>query len=314
MSMSDPIADMLTRIRNAQMVEKVSVTMPSSKVKVAIAQVLKDEGYIDDFAVKSEGAKSELNIVLKYYAGRPVIERIERVSKPGLRVYRGRNDIPVVMNGLGVAIVSTPKGVMTDRKARATGVGGEVICYVASGRKERNMSRVGKSPIALQGAEVALSADSITVKGPLGTISQAANSLVKVVNDNGTLKFEPVDGSREANAMSGTMRALVANMVHGVTKGFERKLTLVGVGYRAQAQGDKLNLSLGFSHPVVHAMPEGVKVETPTQTEIVIKGIDKQKVGQVAAEVRGYRPPEPYKGKGVRYFGEVVILKETKKK
>jgi small subunit ribosomal protein S8 len=131
MSMSDPIADMLTRIRNAQMVEKVSVTMPSSKVKVAIAQVLKDEGYIDDFAVKAEGAKSELNIALKYYAGRPVIERIERVSKPGLRVYRGRNDIPQVMNGLGVAIVSTPKGVMTDRKARAAGVGGEVICYVA---------------------------------------------------------------------------------------------------------------------------------------------------------------------------------------
>lgn len=129
MSMSDPIADMLTRIRNAQ--EKVSVAMPSSKVKVAIAQVLKDEGYIDDFAVKAEGAKSELNIALKYYAGRPVIERLERVSKPGLRVYRGRNDIPQVMNGLGVAIVSTPKGVMTDRKARATGVGGEVICYVA---------------------------------------------------------------------------------------------------------------------------------------------------------------------------------------
>ena len=176
------------------------------------------------------------------------------------------------------------------------------------------MSRVGKSPIALQGAEVALSDERITVKGPLGTISQAANSLVKVVNDNGTLKIEPVGESREANAMSGTMRALVANMVHGVTKGFERKLTLVGVGYRAQAQGDKLNLSLGFSHPVVHQMPEGVKAETPTQTEIVIKGISKQQVGQVAAEVRGYRPPEPYKGKGVRYANEVVILKETKKK
>ena len=131
MSMSDPIADMLTRIRNAQMVEKVSVAMPSSKVKAAIAQVLKDEGYIDDFAVKDEGAKIELNIALKYYAGRPVIERLERVSKPGLRVYRGRNEIPQVMNGLGVAIVSTPKGVMTDRKARQNGVGGEVICYVA---------------------------------------------------------------------------------------------------------------------------------------------------------------------------------------
>ncbi|MGF6604394.1 large subunit ribosomal protein L6 [Paraburkholderia sp. GAS448] len=176
------------------------------------------------------------------------------------------------------------------------------------------MSRVGKSPVALQGAEVALSDERITVKGPLGTITQAANRLVKVVNDNGTLKFEPIDDSREANAMSGTMRALVANMVNGVTKGFERKLTLVGVGYRAQAQGDKLNLSLGFSHPVVHQMPEGVKAETPTQTEIVIKGISKQQVGQVAAEVRGYRPPEPYKGKGVRYANEVVILKETKKK
>lgn len=176
------------------------------------------------------------------------------------------------------------------------------------------MSRVGKSPIALQGAEATLSDEKISVKGPLGTISQAANRLVKVVNDNGTLKFEPTDESREANAMSGTMRAIVANMVQGVTKGFERKLTLVGVGYRAQAQGDKLNLSLGFSHPVVHQMPEGIKAETPSQTEIVIKGIDKQKVGQTAAEVRAYRPPEPYKGKGVRYADEVVILKETKKK
>jgi small subunit ribosomal protein S8 len=131
MSMSDPIADMLTRIRNAQIVQKATVLMPSSKLKVAIAQVLKDEGYIDGFVVRAEGAKSELEIALKYYAGRPVIERIERVSRPGLRVYRGRESIPAVMNGLGVAIVTTPKGVMTDRKARQTGVGGEVLCYVA---------------------------------------------------------------------------------------------------------------------------------------------------------------------------------------
>ena len=131
MSMSDPIADMLTRIRNAQMVEKASVTMPASKVKAAIAQVLKDEGYIDGFQVKNANGKTELDIALKYYAGRPVIERIERVSRPGLRVYRGRNDIPQVQNGLGVAIVTTPRGVMTDRKARATGVGGEVLCFVA---------------------------------------------------------------------------------------------------------------------------------------------------------------------------------------
>jgi large subunit ribosomal protein L6 len=176
------------------------------------------------------------------------------------------------------------------------------------------MSRVGKSPIALNGAEFKLADGVITVKGPQGTVTQPLNPLVTVENDNGTLKLAPVDESREANAMSGTMRALLANAVQGVTKGFERKLTLVGVGYRAQAQGDKLNLSLGFSHPVVHQLPEGVKAETPSQTEILIKGIDKQKVGQVAAEVRGYRPPEPYKGKGVRYANEVVILKETKKK
>ncbi len=176
------------------------------------------------------------------------------------------------------------------------------------------MSRVGKSPIALQGAEVEIVDGGISVKGPLGSLSQAINACVKVTNDNGVLTLAPVDEGREANMLSGTMRALIANMVQGVTKGFERKLTLVGVGYRAQAQGDKLNLSLGFSHPVVHQMPEGVKAETPSQTEIVIKGISKQKVGQVAAEIRGYRPPEPYKGKGVRYANEVVILKETKKK
>lgn len=131
MSMSDPIADMLTRIRNAQIVEKPTVVMPSSKLKVAIAKVLKDEGYIDEFAVRGEAARPELEISLKYYAGRPVIERIERVSRPGLRIYKGRHEIPQVMNGLGVAIVTTPQGVMTDRKARAAGIGGEVLCYVA---------------------------------------------------------------------------------------------------------------------------------------------------------------------------------------
>src|SRR4051812_4374254 len=177
------------------------------------------------------------------------------------------------------------------------------------------MSRVGKMPIALpKGAEATISAEQIIVKGPLGTLSQRLTGQVKVQNDNGTLKFEAVDESREANAMSGTTRALVANMVTGVTKGFEKKLTLVGVGYRAQAQGDKLNLTLGFSHPVVHQLPQGVKAETPTQTEILIKGTDKQVVGQVAAEVRRYRSPEPYKGKGVRYADERIVLKETKKK
>jgi len=177
------------------------------------------------------------------------------------------------------------------------------------------MSRVARIPVTLaKGVEAQISAAEITIKGPLGTLKQTASPLVKVTVDDGKVSFAANDESRQAKAMSGTLRALVAGMVEGVSKGFERRLTLVGVGYRAQAQGDKLNLSLGFSHPVVHQMPAGVKCETPTQTEIVIKGSDKQKVGQVAAEVRGYKPPEPYKGKGVRYTGEAVVIKETKKK
>ena len=177
------------------------------------------------------------------------------------------------------------------------------------------MSRIARVPVTVdKGVDVQVAADEITVKGPLGTLKQPKASNVQITVANGAVSFAAADESREARAMSGTMRALVAGMVHGVSKGFERRLALVGVGYRAQAQGDKLNLSLGFSHPVVHKMPAGVKCETPTQTEIVIKGSDKQKVGQVAAEVRGYKPPEPYKGKGVRYVGEAVIIKETKKK
>jgi large subunit ribosomal protein L6 len=177
------------------------------------------------------------------------------------------------------------------------------------------MSRIAKVPVSLvKGVEASVAAGAITVKGPLGTLTRTVTANVKVTVDDGKVTFAAGDESREAKAMSGTLRALVAGMVQGVSKGFERKLNLVGVGYRAQAQGDKLNLSLGFSHPIVHQMPAGVKAETPTQTEIIIKGADKQKVGQVAAEVRGYKPPEPYKGKGVRYSDEVVVIKETKKK
>ena len=177
------------------------------------------------------------------------------------------------------------------------------------------MSRVGKLPVPVpKGVEINVAATSVSVKGPLGTLTQAVASNVRVKRDGDTIVVETADDSNEANAMSGTLRAILANMVTGVTKGFERKLSLVGVGYRAQAQGDKLNLTLGFSHPVVQQMPKGVKCETPTQTEIVIKGTDKHLVGQVAASVRAVRPPEPYKGKGVRYADETVIIKETKKK
>jgi len=177
------------------------------------------------------------------------------------------------------------------------------------------MSRVAKNPVALpKGVEVSLAGGNVTVKGPLGSLTLNRNPAVEVVVEGEQLMVKPVAGAENANALSGTTRALLANLVNGVSKGFEKKLTLVGVGYRAAAQGDTLNLSLGFSHPVAHKMPAGVKVETPSQTEVLTKGIGKQQVGQVAAEIRAYRKPEPYKGKGVRYADEVVILKETKKK
>lgn len=177
------------------------------------------------------------------------------------------------------------------------------------------MSRIAKNPVVLPvGVEVVLSSDALTVKGPLGSLTQFVLPSVKVEKEGASLFCRALENQPNSSAMSGTMRALVSNMVTGVTKGFEKKLTLVGVGYKAQAQGAKLNLALGFSHPIAHDMPNGIKVETPTPTEILIKGIDRQLVGQVAAEIRAYRSPEPYKGKGVRYANEVVVIKETKKK
>jgi large subunit ribosomal protein L6 len=177
------------------------------------------------------------------------------------------------------------------------------------------MSRIAKYPVVIpEKVEVTVGQSELTVKGPLGTLKQSIASRVVVKRDGDKVTFAAADETKQANAMSGTMRNLVANMVLGVKQGFERRLQLVGVGYRAQAQGNKVNLTLGFSHPIVYPLPDGVKAETPTQTEIVIKGVDRQKVGQVAAEIRAYKPPEPYKGKGVRYAGESVTLKETKKK
>ena len=177
------------------------------------------------------------------------------------------------------------------------------------------MSRVGKMPVAIPaGVDVAIKDDQINVKGTGGSLSLTQNALVNVTNDDGKLTFVPANDSRQANAMSGTMRQLVNNMVVGVTKGFEKKLNLVGVGYKAAAQGAKLNLAVGYSHPVNIDMPAGITVATPTPTEILIKGADRQRVGQVAAEIRAIRPPEPYKGKGIRYSDEKITIKETKKK
>lgn len=177
------------------------------------------------------------------------------------------------------------------------------------------MSRVAKNPVTVPaGVEVNFGTDALTVKGKNGALSLPLTGAVKVELNDGQLTFAAADDSKHSVAMSGTVRALVANMVKGVSEGFEKKLQLIGVGYRAQAQGKTLNLSLGFSHPIVYEMPEGVSVATPSQTEIVLTGADKQAVGQAAAEIRGYRPPEPYKGKGVRYVGEQVVMKEAKKK
>ncbi len=177
------------------------------------------------------------------------------------------------------------------------------------------MSRVAKNPVNVpSGVAVSRNGAEITIKGPKGELAHRVHALVGIEQDGSAMRFTPADASTLADALSGTTRALVQNMVTGVTKGFERRLTIVGVGYRAAVQGRKLNLTLGFSHPVVYDIPAGITIETPSQTEIVIKGADKQRVGQVAAEVRSYRPPEPYKGKGVRYSDEVVVKKEAKKK
>ncbi|GAA3986511.1 50S ribosomal protein L6 [Comamonas faecalis] len=177
------------------------------------------------------------------------------------------------------------------------------------------MSRVAKMPVQIPaGVDVAIDAQQISVKGAGGSLAMAQNTLVKVTSNDGKLSFEPVDASREANAMSGTVRQLVNNMVVGVSKGFEKKLSLIGVGFKASASGSKLNMNVGFSHPVDFEMPAGITVACPTPTEVVIKGADRQRVGQLAAEIRAVRPPEPYKGKGIRYADERVVIKETKKK
>lgn len=177
------------------------------------------------------------------------------------------------------------------------------------------MSRVSNNPISIpSNIEISITSSEIYVKGPLGNLKQTITSDVLVELSDNTLKIKTMNDSKRANAMSGTTRALLANMVRGVSVGFEKKLLLVGVGYRAQANPERVNLILGFSHPIDYIIPDGIKIETPTQTEIIIKGIDKQKVGQAAAEIRAYRKPEPYKGKGVRYSDEIIALKETKKK
>src|SRR6478736_6762870 len=260
---NDPIGDMIARIRNAQMRSKSKVSMPGSKQRERVLEVLKTEGFIRGYAsVAHASGRSELEIELKYFDGEPVIREIERISKPGRRVYVAVRNLPRLNNGLGAAILSTPKGVMADHDA----------------------------------------------------LQVVVHDDVSVAMDKTGIKLEPRSETKRARSMWGTSRTLVANVLAGVTKGFEEKLEITGVGYRAAVQGKNLQLQLGFSHDVNFPIPEGIAIATPKPTEIVVTGVDKQKVGHVAAEIRGFRPPEPYKGKGVRYANEYIFRKEGKKK
>jgi large subunit ribosomal protein L6 len=291
--MNDPIGDMLTRIRNAQMRGKSTVSTPASKLRAWVLDVLADEGYIRGYE-KSTGADGHpsLEISLKYFEGTPVIRELKRVSKPGRRVYMGVKDIPSVRQGLGVSIVSTPKGVMSDANAR-----------------------IGKKPVQLpKGVEATLSGQTVTVKGPKGTRSFTATDDVTLTVADGAVKVTPRGLSKRARQQWGMSRSQVENLVIGVTEGFKKELEITGVGYRANMQGNTLKLALGYSHDVDFEIPAGVTVTAPKQTEIVVEGIDQQLVGQVAANIREWRSPEPYKGKGIRYKGEYIFRKEGKKK
>ena len=254
-----------------------------------------------------------MTIGLKYFEGRPVIDRLERVSRPGLRIYRGKDELPKILGGMGTVIVSTPQGRddrqagPLDRPGRRSALHRGVMraIHVASRQS------TGRSAQRRDGDRAR--ASSVTIKGAKGTLDAAAGRAASRRAGGKKLAVQVPDRATGAHAGGLDARAPRQHGA-GVTKGYERKLELVGVGFRAQVQGKTLNLTLGFSHPVNFPIPEGITIETPSQTEIVIKGVDRQKVGQVAAEIRDVRPPEPYKGKGVRYAGEKITLKEGKKK
>ena len=318
MSMNDPIGDLLSRIRNAQMRKKSKVSTPGSRLRANLLDVLKTEGYIRGYTtVEHKDGRSEFEIELKYFDGAPVIREIERMSKPGRRVYVSVKTLPRVNNGLGISILSTPKGVMADHDAR------EAECrrrnplhrVLGPGKRNKTMSRIGKKPVPIpSGVTANVEGQTVKVKGPKGQLQVVLPDDVMVKMDNGEVKVDPRNETKRARSMWGTSRTLVNNLVTGVTKGYERKLEITGVGYRAALQGKNLQIALGYSHDVIFPIPEGIAIATPKPTEILITGIDKQKVGQVAAEIRSFRPPEPYKGKGVKYANEYIFRKEGKKK
>ena len=315
MHITDPIADMLTRIRNANNAKHDTVDIPASNMKKAIAQILVDEGYIKAFQLVEDGTQGVIHVTLKYNnpGKEKVISGLRRVSKPGLRVYAGADELPRVLRGLGVAIVSTSKGVMTDKAARAAHVGGEVLAFVWSGG-EVTMSRIGRMPISLpSNVEVTLGEGNlVTVKGPKGTLTQKLSDKMTITKEENVIHVTRPNDAKENRALHGLTRTLLNNMVVGVTEGYKKELDVNGVGYRVAKEGKKLNMNIGYSHPVIVEEIDGITIDVPSPNKIVISGTDKQKVGQFAAEVRGKRPPEPYKGKGIKYTDEVIRRKEGK--
>ena len=312
MQITDPIADMLTRIRNAGTAKHETVDVPASKMKTAIAQILLDEGYIKSFQIIDDGTQGIIRITLKYLPGKvKAIQGLRRVSKPGLRVYAGADELPQVLKGLGIAIISTSKGVMTDKKARENHIGGEVLAFV--GKEDSEMSRIGRAPITVPaGVEVKVDGNHITVKGPKGQLERDIAHGITVELEEGVLHVKRSGDSKMERSLHGLTRTLIHNMVVGVTEGFQKKLEINGVGYRAEKKGTQVVMKLGFSHDVIIDETDDIKLEMPDANTLIVKGIDKQKVGQFAAEVRAKRPPEPYKGKGIKYDYEVVRRKVGK--
>jgi large subunit ribosomal protein L6 len=279
MPMTDPLGDMLTRIRNGQQARKDSILTPASKLRAHVLDVLQREGYIRGYSEEELAGQKGLRIELKYFEGQPAIQHLARVSKPGRSVGRG--------------------SARPERRRRSAG--GGVL-----------MSRIGKKPVVTPaGVTANIEGQTLTVKGPKGTLSmKLLDDLVKYEVAEGEIRVTPLTDAQRNRAAWGMQRTNVQNLVTGVTEGFSKVLEITGVGYRAQAQGRQL----GFSHDVNYEVPEGVDVKTPDNTTVEISGIDKQKVGQVAAEIRRWRKPEPYKGKGIKYRGEYIFRKEGKKK
>jgi len=307
MALTDPLGDMLTRIRNGQQAKKDSVVAPASKLRARVLDVLQREGYIRGYSEEALGKHKGLRIELKYFEGQPAIKHVARVSKPGRRVYSqgapDRSQRPWHHHCL-----DAPWRSVRRRSARTE-------CWWRSAGGGVLMSRIGKKPVAIpSGVTATIDGGQLMVKGPKGTLNLAMRDEISYAIEEGQISVQPANGTKAARAFWGMQRTLVQNLVTGVTEGFTKVLEITGVGYRANAQGKTLKLQLGYSHDVDYPVPAGIEIKTPDNTTVEITGIDKQQVGQVAAEIRRWRKPEPYKGKGIKYRGEYIFRKEGKKK